>query len=121
MAKKECEIILEAITGITDDASQERREHVAADLERMSYEPNFIIPVDGFLHMDRNQIISTAQKVFHMPEEEILELGLHYSKDPERIRCDQLKMLSYYYQLLSRLRADEAEAWDEIHELYEDD
>ncbi len=43
------------------------------------------------------------------------------SMAPAEVVERQLKMLHYHYTLLCRLRVGDAEAWDVIHELYEDD
>ena len=121
MREKECEMILEQLEGLPEDVSRERIETVARDLERISYSPSFIIEVDGFLRMGKQELLETARGLCALPDERILKLGLHYSDDASRIRGDQLKILLYQYRLLCGLRADEPEAWDEIHELYEDD
>ena len=41
--------------------------------------------------------------------------------EPEVFKMNHLKLLYYFYELLTRLRQDDPAAWDEVNELYEDD
>ncbi len=93
------------------------REH----LERRSFTPAFLLPVKGFLSMDRAKLEKELDKTLNLDDAYLLEKAGGFSKDPQKIRNTQVNLLLYYYDLLARLRLDSPEAWDEIHELYEDD
>lgn len=116
-----CTDLLGKLENITDEADNERIEAVASDLERMSYEPIFLLPVEGFLHMSKQEVLQAAQDVCRMTAEEVFSHDFQHREDAEQIKAEQLRMMIRNFQLLSRLRKDEPEAWDEIHELYEDD
>jgi hypothetical protein len=96
-------------------------ERTARELESLSYEPLLIIPVDGFIRMGREDFLQQCRFVLTLSDAEVADLPVAYTQDPERIRQDQLRLLVSQYDLLVRLRRDEPEAWDEVHELYEDD
>lgn len=118
---RECEKIIEHVRSITDRADDKRIEQVALDLERTNYEPMFLLPVEGFLRMSKQEIIKEAERIRDMETGEIDAHEFQHRDDPDKVRVEQLNMLKRNYSLLSRLRADEPEAWDEVHELYEDD
>ncbi len=103
------------------DADRQRIERVAADLERYTYEPIFLFPVPGFLRMDKLSVVGYIKGLENMGEEEIRSFGILGDESPDELVGRQLKMVIRNFSLLSRLREDEPEAWDEIHELYEDD
>jgi hypothetical protein len=117
----ECENIIDEISSITDHADAKRIEQVASDLERTHYEPIFLFPVEQFLRMTKAEVISEAQRIRDMDSAKIEAWEFQHRDDPEKVRVEQLNMLKRNYHLLARLRADEPEAWDEVHELYEDD
>ncbi len=93
------------------------REH----LERRSFTPSFLLPVKNFLSMDREALEQELDRVLGLEEEYLLSKARGFSDDPQKIRCAQINLLLYYYDLIARLRLDIPEAWDEIHDLYEDD
>lgn len=121
MYSEECAVIIKRIRTIEDRSSDQRVAQVAADLKRISFEPIMLIPADGLCSMRTDEVLELAERTAAMSDEEIGQLGLVFSDEPERVRVDQLKMLLHYFSLIVRLRADDPEAWDEIHELYEDD
>ncbi|MGM0431901.1 MAG: hypothetical protein ACQEQU_04240 [Spirochaetota bacterium] len=116
-----CTDLLGKLENITDEVDNERIEVVASDLERMSYEPIFLLPVEGFLRMTKQEVLQVAKDVCRMTAEEVFSYNFQHREDAEQIKAEQLRMLIHNFYLLSRLRKDEPEAWDEIHELYEDD
>lgn len=118
---RECEKIIDDIRSIADHADEKRIEQVASDLERTHYEPIFLFPVEQFLRMTKADVIREAQRIRDMDSSRIEERKFQHRDDPEKVRVEQMNMLKRNYRLLARLRADEPEAWDEVHELYEDD
>jgi hypothetical protein len=124
MSRNYSETIEELIAGIEaveDAAAADRIEAAAADLERTHYEPLFLLPVAGFLRMTASDILQYARRVVGMTESEIAGYHIRHMSSAEEVKEKQLRMLLRNYALLARLRADEPEAWDEVHELYEDD
>ncbi len=124
MSRNFSETIEELIAGIeaVEDAAEEKRiEAAAADLERTHYEPLFLLPIDGFLRMRASEVLRYARRVVEMTEGEIADYHIRHMNSSNEVKEKQLRMLLRNYALLARLRADEPEAWDEIHELYEDD
>ena len=103
------------------DPAQEVIDRTARELESYSYEPLLIIPVEGFTRLGKRDFISHCYDVLALSDHDVAELPVAYTQDPDRIRQDQLRLLISQYDLLVRLRRDEPEAWDEVHELYEDD
>jgi hypothetical protein len=118
---KVCETVFSEINAVSDRADARRIEQVASDLERIQYEPIFLIPVEGFLRMTKEQVLEEVRRTCDLTDEQIASHEFQHREDPEKIRSEQLLMLKRNFHLLVRLRADEPEAWDEIHELYEDD
>lgn len=96
-------------------------DRTARELESFSYEPILIIPVEGFLRMGKGDFIGQCYSVLALSDDDVAHLPVAYTQDPDRIRQDQLRLLISQFDLLVRLRRDEPEAWDEVHELYEDD
>lgn len=103
------------------DSGPELIERTARELESLSYEPLLIIPVKDFLRIGKEEFLHQCRSVLALTDGELADLPVAYTQDPERIRQDQLRLLVSQYELLVRLRRDDPEAWDEIHELYEDD
>lgn len=103
------------------DADSAAINKTAADLERYKYHPNFIIDTPNFLHFTKADMLSELEKISKLTDEQIKALGLVYTDDTVRIKKDHCNMLLYEYELLCGLRQGLPEAWDVIHELYEDD
>lgn len=116
-----CESAVSSLQEIDDAADAARADHVASDLERITYEPLFLLPIDGFLRMRKDDILRYARELCELADTEIAKFSIRNIESPEKVKETQLRMLLRNFQLLVRLRNDEPEAWDEIHELYEDD
>lgn len=101
----------------TDDAI----EQTARDLEEMGYEPPVFLPVKGFLRFRVKDIHNELERIAALDPNEVAELKLAQEKSPEEVKKRDIDILTNQFLLLERLRAGEPEAWDEIHELYEDD
>lgn len=66
-------------------------------------------------------MLAEFKRVKEMPDQEIKKQLPENKDSASEIRLRHLQLLLYHYNLLCRLRDDEAEAWDEVNELYEDD
>ncbi len=117
----DCASFKKRAKSMQDAADTARVEQVASDLERMTYEPIFLLPVPGFLRMRAGDLIAYADHLCSLSDEELAAYGVHHMTDREQLIATQLSMLLRNFRLLVRLRDDIPEAWDEIHELYEDD
>ena len=115
------EELRQALARLPADADDARIAVTRRDLERRSFSPAFLLPVRNFLSMKRADLEKAVDQVLTADDQYLAKRLGSYSSDPERIRWTQVSLLIYYYDLLSRLRMDVPEAWDEINELYEDD
>ncbi len=115
------EEVQEQLQKLPEDAGSEQIRKTREDLERRSFTPAFLLPVKNFLTMTKDDLVSEVDRVLQLDESYLLKRASGFSDDPQKIRCAQINLLLYYYQLLARLRMDIPEAWDEINELYEDD
>jgi len=112
---------MKKVKSMQDTAETARVEQVARDLERMTYEPIFLLPIPGFLRMRAGDLTAYADQLRGLTDEELAAYGGYHMRDREQLIGTQLSMLLRNFRLLVRLRDDIPEAWDEIHELYEDD
>jgi len=106
---------------LPEDASGQAIEKTAEDLKRYSYHPNFLIPEPGFITFRKQDMLDELERIASMSEKEVEKLGLVYTDNTVKIKKDHCNMLLYEYELLCGLRQGLPEAWDVIHELYEDD
>lgn len=103
------DFIEQVMAELPDDASEMQIENTAKILEGRTFEPMLLIPTPGFVRMTKEDIRN--------------ELGraLQYTEVSDEMKSKHIELLLYYYNLLCRLRLDQADAWDTINELYEDD
>jgi len=101
----------------TDDAI----EKTARDLEKKGYEPPVFLPVKGFLRFRVKDIHNELERIVSLDPREVAEIKLAQETSPEEVKKRDIDILTSQFLLLERLRSGEPEAWDEIHELYEDD
>lgn len=102
---------------ITDDPEKIRL--TAETLTGMRYSPILLSDFDNFLTVDSARFFPELERVLKSPD--IPEDQLPKGVDQPGFREKQASLLLYHYKLLNRLRRGEAEAWDEINELMEDD
>lgn len=102
------------------DATEGEITYTAQGLERYHYEPTLILEAPNFIYWKKGDMLSEWDRLTALPHT-ASELQQVSSMEPAEVITRQLKMLHYHYTLLCRLREGEAEAWDVIHELYEDD
>ena len=105
---------------LPEDATDEQVRLAAEGLERHHYEPMMILPAPGFITWRKQDILKEYDRLVALPAD-ASELVAVIGSEPAEVVEKQLSMLLYHYELLCRLRLGEAEAWDVVHELYEDD
>jgi len=66
-------------------------------------------------------IHNELERIVSLDPREVAEIKLAQETSPEELKKRDIDILTSQFLLLERLRAGEPEAWDEIHELYEDD
>lgn len=96
-------------------------DKVAMDLERYGYEPGIFFPVPDFSSYSTDDMTEEIDRIAAMDEEEVSGLTIAEDRSIDEVKRIAIDMLTEQFLLLERLRAGEPEAWDEIHELYEDD
>ena len=101
--------------------SAEQIERTASDLERLGYDPLFLIDVKGFVRFTAKEAKEAIDRILSMKDERLQELQAGTNRSAEDLKQTTIGILVSQFTLLERLRAEEPEAWDEIHELYEDD
>lgn len=105
---------------LPQDASLEVIEATAKRLERHSYQPLLLLEVNNFIRLKKEEILLEYDRLRALsassPELKAIR-HLTWQESVER----QLGLLLHHYRLLCRLREGDAEAWDVINELYEDD
>ena len=83
--------------------------------------PSLLLKLDDFFHMTRERMIKEYERVINLdPNSEEIKSVVALS-NPNDVKEKHLNSLLNQYLLLCRLREGEAEAWDTINELYEDD
>lgn len=105
---------------VPEDASAEQIEKTARDLENRSYEPMFLIDAPGFLRWRKEDLLVEHDRLVALEEDDdaVMAIDDMYLED---VVEKQLGLLIYHYELLCELRVGDAQAWDQIHELLEDD
>lgn len=103
--------IEQILNELPDDADALHIESTASDLNSMNFEPLFLVQTPHFFTMKKAELGAEMTRVLQLPADQA----------SEEIKCKQVEILLYYYELLCRLRLNEPEAWDTINELYEDD
>ncbi len=105
---------------VSPDAQAERIEKTARDLEQKSYEPMLLIEAPGFLRWKREDLLNEYDRLLALEEDDDAVMSIDDMYLDEIVER-QLGLLLYHYELLCELREGDAEAWDQIHELFEDD
>lgn len=105
---------------LPNDATDEQIRLAVEGLERHHYEPLMILLAPGFITWKKADMLAEYDRLVSLPEDDP-ELAAVIGTSPAEVVEKQLGMLLYHYELLCRLRLGEAEAWDVVNELYEDD
>lgn len=105
---------------LPEDATDEQIRMTVEGLERYHYEPLMILQAPGFIRWRKQDILVEFDRLISLPFDHP-ELVAVSDMGGEQVVEKQLGLLLYHYELLCRLRLGDAEAWDVVHELYEDD
>ena len=103
------------------DAPKDKIESTAKVLEAKTYEPVLLFKTPGFLRMGRKELEAEIARVVKMTDKEMMNEGFAVDANFNEFKAKHLQLLIYHYDLLCRLRTDDATAWDIVDELYEDD
>lgn len=101
--------------------SPETIEATARRLEKIGYSPMLIIPVEDVLRVTKDDMIREVKRTASLDPGDMAALGFTEDSDLDAKKAQQLSLLRYLFALLSRLRSDDPEAWDEVSELYQED
>ncbi len=112
---------LEKFNNLPDDPAAESVKQTAEELEMLSFSPTLMIDTPDFLFFTKAGITAEAERVADLPDEKLPEFSSESFDDSNDFRRKHIDLLYYNYELLTRLRLNVPEAWDYIHELYEDD
>lgn len=102
-------------------ATDDDIERTARDLEKIGYELPVFIPVKGFLRYRIKDIHREIERIASMKDKELSDIQYAKETSTDEVKQRNIDILVNQFLLLERLRAGVPEAWDEIHELYEDD
>ncbi|MDY7029666.1 MAG: hypothetical protein SVR04_15350 [Spirochaetota bacterium] len=105
----------------THFATDEDIERTARDLEKIGYQLPVFVSVKGFLRYRVKDIHREIDRIAAMKDKEFKEIKYAQETSPGEFKRRNIDILVSQFLLLERLRAGVPEAWDEIHELYEDD
>ena len=115
------EEILQKIAALPGDADEDAIRKTAEELEMINFTPTLLIDTPGLFYMKKADILSAMYQLMCLPSSELPEFNPKSFIDAEDFRNRQIDLLYFSYELLTRLRRSEPEAWDYVHELYEDD
>ena len=96
-------------------------QQAARRLQGLHFSPTVILPIGNFLYLSKADMLEEIDRVAALTEQDIREQGVEMKQDVQEIKLEQIGLLVYHFKLLTRLRQDDPEAWDEIDELYGDD
>ncbi len=105
---------------LPSDATDEQIRLAAEGLMRHHYEPLMILGAPDFIFWRKADVLAEYDRLVSLAPDDA-ELTAVVGSTPVDVVEKQLGMLLYHYELLCRLRLGDAEAWDVVNELYEDD
>jgi len=112
---------LEIFEQLSNDADEKDIKRTARDLQKFNWEPLLLLDAPNFIFWKKEDMINEFNRLTHLKDDDELFSHLADDADVDDIIEKQLGMLIYYYEILCELRLGDAEAWDLVHELYEDD
>ncbi len=112
---------IEKFLQLPDDPAEEIINNTAHELEMLNFSPILLIPAPRFLYLTKNELISEVERITDLADDALPEYDKSSINSPAEFRQKHIEMLYFNYELLTRLRAENPEAWDYVHELYEDD
>ncbi len=101
--------------------SPETIDATARRLEKIGYSPMLIMPVENVTRFTKDDMIREMKRTVNLDKGDMAALGFTEDSDLDAKKTQQLNLLRYLFALLSRLRSDDPEAWNEVSELYQDD
>ena len=113
--------IIKKIKELPEDPDSIKIKSTAEELEMLNFSPILLIETPEILYMMKEDIINEINRVMNLDDGDLPDFDDQSFSDSDEFRIKHINLLYYYYELISRLRADIPEAWDYIHELYEDD
>lgn len=113
--------MIKKINELPEDPSEEKIGSTAHELEMLNFNPLLLIETPALLYMKKDDVIAEVKRVASLPEDSLPPFDRESIADAEDFKLRHLSMLYFNYELLTRLRLDIPEAWDYVHELYEDD
>lgn len=96
-------------------------QQAAIRLQEIHFTPTLMLPVERFLYWSKSDLLTEIDRVASLTEADLRAQGVALAQTAEEIKLEQIGLLVYHFKLLTRLRHDEAEAWDKIDELYAED
>ncbi len=93
-------------------------EDTALRLQRLNFTPPIISPVDRFLSMRNQELLTEIDRILAMPDAQACALAPDNTAKCEDLRVQFITVLIFYYKKLLELRKGDPEAWDEVDELY---
>lgn len=106
------------IRKLVDDSGSELIEQTASRLEKLNYAPPVILPVHDFLRLTPETLLKEIERILAMPDQEACALAPDDTLKCQDLRLQFISVAIFYYRKLMLLRQGDAEAWDEIDELY---
>lgn len=113
--------ILDKIKNLTDDADDSAVVRTAEELRMLSFSPILLIETPNILTMRKSEIITEAERILLLKDSQLPDYDKNGIAGSDDFKQKHLDMLYFYFELITRLRRNEPEAWDYVHELYEDD
>jgi hypothetical protein len=106
------------VSRLDDNIDETVIEDTAVRLQRLNFTPPIICPVDRFLRMRNQELLTEIDRILTMPDGEACALASDNTEKCEDIRVQFITVLIFYYKKLLELRRGNPEAWDEVDELY---
>ena len=117
----EKQTLIQQVRELHDVDDKQAVEATITRLKCLNYMPIFIIETQNFFALTKADILKEIERLSNLTDAEMIEAGFSLDRDFLNLKITQMRLLVYHFRLLLRLRNDEADAWDEIDELYTDD
>jgi hypothetical protein len=108
----------ETVKILPDDTAPDIIEDTARRLEKLNYAPPVIIPQATFLRLTKEALLGEIDNILAMPDQEACALAPDEPEKCQDLRVQFISVQIYYYKILLSLRQGDADAWDEVDELY---
>jgi hypothetical protein len=110
--------IQDDLRAVADVADAKVVEETAVRLEGLNYAPTVILPVKSFLRIRKLELLAKIEEIIILSDEEVYEISPGDPRSYYAIKLQYISALVYYFKQLALLRRGNAEAWDEVDELY---